>query len=267
MILAALKNLVKEGGLYMAFIVTGSLLLISFWVSQNAQQNLLREYRYDTITLITATDPSEELRKLLNQKDVIRFEARGAFENKERLQAQYPELSSVITDLDSQYFPSSILVTVKNAETFQKSLKAMPDAFQKLIVHQAPKHLVTFFNLLLGLFAFLWLLLLALLIHFKIERLAVRESSRWSLMKMLGARPSQIFMPACWVQLLQIALGSVVVLVLAEMSMGYLRTLFGWQWEALSFWAFLGFFAGSILLGLGFFFVIFLGRYRRTSLG
>jgi hypothetical protein len=266
-LIRVLKNLIKEGGLYMAFVVTGCLLLLSFWISENVQQNLLNQYRYDTLSLVIASEPSEELKTLLNSQEVIRYDLKGSFENKEQLEAQYPELKAVLSELESNYFPYSVLVTVKSADRFGNLLQTMPDQFSKLIVHEAPKHLATFFSLLLGLFAFLWLLLLALLIHFKLERLAVRETARWSLMKMLGAKPTQIFMPACLVQLGQIAAGSLVVLALSQMGMGYLRTLFGWHWQNPSLGVFAGFFFLSLLFGLSFFLLIFLGRYRRTALG
>jgi len=263
-----LKSFFKEAGLYIAFILMGTLLLLSFWVSTNLQQSILSEFRYKTMTLIFAQDPSAEFRKLAETHPaVVRYEIRGAFANKDQIQKQYPELANVVEGLDEQYFPSSALVTLRDLNTFQSALKSIPDEIEKSIVHQPPQKIATFFNMLLGLFAFLWLLILALLIYFKLERLAVKETARWSLMKMLGARASQIFLPLCWVQVLQIGLGSFAVLLLATFSMGYLRRLFDWNWENLSSTIQIQFFLGTLVVGVGLFFFIFSARYRRTALG
>jgi len=263
-----IKAFFKEAGLYIAFILMGTLLLISFWVSTNLQESILSEFRYKTMTLIFASEPSAEFRKLVeNSPAVVRYELRGAYANKDQIRKQYPELSNVVENLDEQYFPSSALVTLRDLDSFQSALKTIPDEVEKTIVHQPPQKIATFFNMLLGLFAFLWLLILALLIYFKLERLAVKETARWSLMKMLGARASQIFLPLCWLQVLQIGVGSFAVLLLATFSMGYLRKLFSWNWENLSSSVQIQFFVGTLVVGVGLFFFIFSARYRRTALG
>jgi len=262
------KSFFKEAGLYVAFILVGTLLLLSFWISTNLQDSILSEFRYKTMTLIFAEDPSVEFRKLVeSHPSVVRYEIQGAYANKDQIRRQYPELATVVENLDEQYFPSSALVTLRNLSGFQTALKSIPDRVEKSIVHQPPLKIATFFNMLLGLFGFLWLLILALLIYFKLERLAVKESARWSLMKMLGARASQIFLPLCWIQILQISFGGFAVLLLATFSMGYLRGLFEWNWENLSPMIQVEFLIGTLVVGIGLFFLIFSARYRKTALG
>ncbi len=268
MIWQLMKTFVKEGGLYLAFVIMGCLLLLSFWVSNNVRDGLMKEFRHQSMTLVFSSEPSNEMRDLLNKSSaVVRYEIRSAFENKVKIQKEYPELASTLADLDDEFFPSSALITLRDLPGFERELKRVPDVIEKSIVHSPPQKIATFFNGLLGLFGFLWFLLLALLIHFKLERLAVRESARWSLMKMLGAKPSQIFLPACWIQMGQIAVGSLCVLLLTGLSMSYLRRLFDWEWAGLSMGAQLGFFVGSVVIGVFMFFLIFAGRFRRTALG
>lgn len=262
------KQFFREVGLHIAFIVMSALLLLSFWLSQNVSQSVLAEFKYQSLSLVLKAELTPELREYLqSSRDVVRYDVQSAHENREELMRYFPEIEPTLGDLDEAYFPVSVLITTENVESLVQGLKSFEGLIESQMVHAPPSKLVSLFHWAMGLFLFLWFLILSLLVYFQLDRLAVKDSARWSLMKMLGAKPSQIFLPICWTQALRLAIGGVLGIALFSLAADYLREVFDWSWPALSVWVQATFFTACLAIGMGLFFTVFSFRYRRTALG
>src|SRR5262249_27168708 len=133
--------------------------------------------------------------------------------------------------------------------------------------HRPPSSLQKILHTGVLVFSILWIFMLALVIYFQLERIAIREAHRWSLMKMLGAAPRQVFMNHFSTQMLRIVIGSLVSVFLCFVSIQALREAFHWSWEPLPKLWYGGFMSLALCAGFVMFFTFFSNRYRKTQLG
>jgi len=262
------RFILKEASLLIAFIVLGGLLLLCFWVTHNVHENVLKEYKNSQISVVLKTGADEGFRELVEKNhNVIRYDYFSSAKNKERLGETYPELKNIIAPLEERFFPSSALVTVHDASKFLQLLDKSPELFQTQVLHQPPTKLSRFLNVMVVIFSMLWLLTLTLVLYFNLERITVREEPRWSLMKMLGAKPFMLFWPLWHGQALRITIASVCAMILAAAVSHQLRAFLVWDWTTLPLSVWIGFFFISLLVTSAISFTLFSVRYRRISIG
>lgn len=263
-----LKFALKEVSILFAFIVLGGVLLLSLWISHGIQEGVLSEYKDAKVSVIISAEKAREFRDFVEKdKNVIRYEFFSADANKSRLGDLYPELRSVIAPLETRFFPPSAIVTVRDSMAFGQSLDQLSGIAEHRIVHQPPHRLTQFLKALPVVFGILWLLTLILILYFNVERAATENEARWSLMKMLGARSSRLFVPLWLSQSGRIALASCCAVILAYVSTRQVQVLFAWNWTALPTGVWVGFFMASLIITAVISFLIFRHRYQKVALG
>lgn len=263
-----LRFILKETSLMAAFIVLGGILLLCLWITNHLNESILREFKDTQISVILKSD-SEGLFKQWLEKapDVIRFQVYGPLENKDRLARVYPELKNLVSPLDQKFFPASALVTVSKPQAFLKAIGAMNEVVETQILHEPPHQLRRFVEVLTFVFSALWVLTLTLVLYFHLERLAVTENQRWSLMKVLGSRTFPVFLPLWGGQVARVAIASVLAIFLATLATRQIQNFFVWDWVQLPSNVWASFFVLSILLTTGISFSLFYIRYRQVPLG
>lgn len=263
-----LKFLIKEATVLLAFVVLGGLMLLCVWLSMGINSGIISEYRDAKVSVIVPSDKVDQFRsKIERDKNVIRYNVYSALTNKERMGDLYPELKSAIAPLETRFFPTSAIVTVKDLGMFLKSIESSPDIIEKQVVHEPPLRVANFLKVLTGIFLTLWILTLVLVLYFNIERLAVQQEARWSLMKMLGAKTFRVFTPLWLGQTLRIVVASSFAIALASLASQQVRQVFAWNWPSLSLWVWTGFFVVSLLITWVISFSLFQVRFRRITLG
>jgi len=231
-------------------------------------EGILADYRDPKVSVSIPGDNLEKFRTFVEQdKSVIRYEIHGAISNKTKLGELYPELRSVILPLEPRFFPTTAIVTVKDAPAFLASLDKVTGLADRQILHEPPKQLSQFLSVLTFVFGALWILTLALVLYFNIERLALQQEARWALMKMLGARPMSLFFPLWMGQSVRVLLASVSAVVLAYMASQQIRVLFAWNWSSLPLSVWFGFFLVSLVVTSFISYGLFYVRYRKILLG
>lgn len=264
----SLKFLVKEFGTLTAFVMIGSLLLLSFWVSQNVSQNLFQEFKHDKISLIIEEGSQNDFREFAEgNQQILSYTIHSGEENKALLQELYPELKTVIRSLEADFFPLSATLNVVNADEALAYLNELGIEAKEQLVHRSPVELQNFFWATSGIFLFLWVLTTGLVLHFQVERLAFQETRRWSLMKMLGARARDIFWPICFVQIGRLAVASVVAVFLARLGASQFERIFQWGWSDLNWTYWVAFLVLSTTVSSLTLFSLFSLRYRKVQLG
>lgn len=263
-----LKFIIKELSVLIAFIVLGGMLLLCYWVSDGFNRGILAEYRDSKVSVVVPPENIENFRSMVERdKNVVRYDFFSSQANKGRLGNLYPELKNVIAPLEDRFFPASAIVTVKDPAVFLQALDRQLGISEKQIVHEPPHKITQFLNGLTVVFAILWVLTLILVLYFNIERITALQEPRWSLMKMLGAKPLSLFAPLWLGQSLRITIAVVFAMMLAWFSSSQIRTLFMWNWTSLHWSVWLAF-AGSALMMTWFIsYVLFRQRFRRISLG
>lgn len=263
-----IQLILKEVGLQLAFIVIGALLLLSCWISQNLNRDVLAEFSQNRLSLVADSLQEDELRTYLEQnEEVIEFEVQNSSSNKDKLSNIYPELKNVLEPLEEKYFPISATVTVKAVEPFLSLVKNELPSLQAFVIHEAPAQLQAFLGLSFSIFFVLWIFTLGLFLFFQVENLAHRDSEKWSLMKMLGSKPSLIFWPMCWQQLLRVLASSGVAIFGSYWAAREFESLFQWGWEPVAIVNWVIFLGISLTLALGVFIGLFVLRFRKVPLG
>jgi hypothetical protein len=263
-----IRFLLKEASLLVAFVILAGLLLLCLWVSENFQRNVFKDFQNTQISLVLKDHGEAALREMVsNDSNVVQFKVFRSKDNKERLGQLYPELKNVINPLEEKFFPSSAIVSVKDGADFLKSLKSNSQIVETQIVHQPPTELATLIQILTFVFSALWLLTLALVLYFNLERITAKEVSRWSLLKMLGERPEKLFLPLWYGQSLRIGIASIFALFLATLTIFRIRTFFAWDWSAIPVWSWMGFFLASLAVTTVVSFGLFYQRFKKVSLG
>ncbi len=264
-----LQFLFKEASLLLAFVVLGALLLISLWVTQTFQSSLIRDYKNTQISVILKDGSLQKFRDLIEKDpNVIRFDLASGAKNKEKLQGLYPELQNLVAPLEERFFPASAIVAVHDGDLFLKHLKLNgSDLYESQILHQPPREIARLASLLTAIFGSLWLLTLALVLYFNLERITDVEVSRWSLMKMLGAKPYRLFAPLWYGQLARMAIASIVAIGVAFLLSSQIEKLFVWNWISLSAWVWAAFFGISIAMTSAISFGLFYSRFKKVSIG
>lgn len=263
-----LQAFFKEASLLTAFVVLGALLLVSYWITENIDRSIFQEFQNSHVSVILEEEAQSDFQWFLNKQDeVVDYEMHSKQQNKEQLRKLYPELSEVLRDLDSNFFPVSATVSVKQADPFMEELDAQGGVIQSSFLHKPPKHLSQFFGVLTLVFSGLWILTLALVLYFQLERLTFREERKWSLMKMLGAKPLRVFFPIWWGQLLRILVASSLAIGLAVFVTQRFQSFFAWDWSSLSVFAWASFLFVSLFMATFVYFTLFMLRYRQVSLG
>lgn len=263
-----LKLIFREAGMLVAFVVLGSLLLLSYWITSNVDRSILAEYGNTSVSVILKNDSVQEFKSMLEKdSNILRYKIMDASENRERLRDLYPELSSVLSPLDKSFFPVSATVSVNNGERFLSRIESNPGVVSSHILHKPPQQLSRFLNIATFVFTGLWVLTLVLVLYFQLERLSYVQLRRWSLLKMLGQKPLKIFWPICFGQLARVGVASVLALSLASLVAGEFLQVFSWQWAEISFLTWMTFIGVSLSLAVFVFMGLFLLRFRRVSLG
>lgn len=263
-----MKGVLKEASLLVAFVVLAGLLLLSLWISENFNQTLLRDFRNTQVTMILKDRNEGEFKSIVDKNpQVMNYKLYKSKENKDRLGKLYPELSNVINPLEEKFFPVSAVVTVKDADAFLQSIKSRSDLFETQIIHRPPYELQRFIRLLTILFSGLWLLTLTLVLYFNLERLAVREMPRWSLMKMLGERPMRLFAPLWVGQSVRVLIGSFCAMGLALLAISQIQSFFAWNWNVYPWFTWSAFFVVGLAVTVTVSYALFYSRYRRVALG
>jgi len=257
-----------EIGLQLAFIVLGALFLASFWIFSNVDSSLVQEFKNDRVSVILNPDYVDDFKSFVrDREDVIQYEIQDREANKNSLRKLYPELGSVLEQLEESFFPVSVSLQVKDAPAFLKGLESLPEVSAAQIVHRPPVKLKQFLSGSSALFLSLWILALVVVLYFQMERLAQLQMDRWSLMKMLGAPSMKLFLPICYPQLGRIILASGLAVFLSAIFAREFESVFLWQWEPLSWLVNSLFVVGSSLIGFAVCFVLFKLRYREVALG
>lgn len=262
------QYILRELAVLTAFVVLGSLLLISIWVSQNVSDGILAEFRHDQVSVVLEPEQVDAFKAFVNQyPGTIRYKISSSDENREDLEAMYPELITALKPLSADFFPISATITVQDASRFLSELENGIQSLGSRIIHRPPEDLKIFLEAMTGTFIGLWILALVLLLYFQVERASIKESQRWSLFKMLGASPLKVFVPIYWAQLIRVLLASGAAVLVTYAVATRIQGLFDWNWPSPSFWllsvfVFLSVVASSILL-----FSLFLSKYRRVPLG
>lgn len=262
------KFILREAGLMSAFVVLGGLLLLVVWTSKHLNESLLREFKDTQISVILKADSEGEFRDWLEKSShVVRYQILNPLENKDRLGTAYPELKNLLQPLDRKFFPPSALVTVSNADLFLKSLKSLSNVVDTQVVHEPPIQLKRFIEIMVFIFSGLWLMTLALVLYFNLERLAIMEDQKWSLMKMLGARPFPLFMKLWYGQVARVGLACALAVLLAVAAIRQIQSFFIWDWVNLSASIWMSFVLCALLLTSAISFVMFQSKFRRIPLG
>jgi len=263
-----LKFLIKESTILIAFVVLGGLMLLCIWLSRGVETGIFTEYRDPKVSLIISSSKVDEFRSFIEKdRNVIRYHLYTSLMNKERMADLYPELRSALGPLEARFFPTSAIVTIKELAPFLKAIEGNSDIIEKQVVHEPPVRVANFLKVLTFLFSALWLLTLMLVLYFNIERVAVHDQAKWSLMKMLGAKPLKIFGPLWLGQTLRIVVASGFAILLASIASQQIRQVFAWNWPSLPLSAWLGFFGVSLLMTWAISFAFFHQRFRRILLG
>jgi hypothetical protein len=262
-----LKTVFKESSVLFAFVILGALLLISVWLTDSLNQSILAEFKEVKVSVVVPPEKIETFRTWAdNESSVSRYEIASASTNKESLALAYPELKSLIQDLDLRFFPSTALITAKDATSMLDSL-SKAGFVERQVIHQPPQALVTLMTWLSGVFLGLWAMTLVLVLYFNIERLTVQEEPRWSLFKMLGEKPLRIFMPLWLGQSARVGLASLLAMGLAFLVSRNLDSFMAWESLDLSWMIGLAFFGLSLLITFVVSLGLFQSRFRRISLG
>ena len=265
-----IRFVLKEASLLIAFIVLGSILLLCLWLTSSVKQQVFKEFQNTHLSLILKSDQREDLVRFLDtESTVVRYEFFSPSQNKKRLGELYPELRNVMGSLEQKFFPNSAAVVVTDAAKFTARLEAkgLKKDIEAQTIHHPPVRLQRFLQVLTGVFSALWLLTLALVLYFNLERLTLREEPRWSLMKMLGAKPSRLFWPLWASQASRVALASVFAVALSFLAIEQIRSFFAWNWHRLSGSVWIGFILTSLLLTSLISLFMFSLKYRRVALG
>jgi hypothetical protein len=263
-----LKFIIKEASVLLAFVVLGGLLLLCFWVSDGLNRGILAEYRDSKVSVVVPADRVEPFRQFVERdKNVIRYDYFNSQANKSRWSELYPEMKNVIAPLEPGFFPSSAIVTVKDASLFLQGLDRQVGITEKHIVHQPPHQLMQFLNGLTLAFGILWILTLVLVLYFNIERITAQQEARWSLMKMLGERPFKLFIPLWLGQSARISVAIIFAMALAWFSSDQIRSLFAWNWTSLGMSVWVTFVVSALFMTWGISYVLFRQRFQRISLG
>jgi hypothetical protein len=258
----------KEIGLLTAFVVLGGLLLLCLWVSENFDRSLLSEFKSSQVTIILKDRQDDELKTFLDQNSqVVSYKIYKAKDNKDRLTKIYPELGNVVSQLEEKFFPISALVKVRDVDAFMTSLKPKANFLDTQIVHKPPYELQRFIKILTFVFTALWLITLALVLYFHLERLAVKEMPRWSLLKMLGERPYRLFMPLWIGQFSRVLISSILALTLALLAISQIKSFVAWNWSVYPYLSWGLFFLVSILITSVLSYSLFYAQFRRVSVG
>lgn len=258
----------KELSMLFAFILVGSLLLLSFWLTRNIDSYFLSEFKNDKLSVVIESGREEDFRAFAESHgSVLNYRLHSSDENKALLQKLYPELKTVIEDLEAEFFPVSATMTVSSIDQVTKDLAALGGFVRERLSHQAPENLQFFLQIITSVFLVLWIMTMFLMLYFQLERLGYRESRKWSLMKMLGAKPIRIFWPICGGQIARIFLASVFAIFLAHLATLQFNQVFAWGWPSLNLGLWLGFVASSLILSGVILFVLFVARFRQVSLG
>lgn len=263
-----IRTFMKEAGLLTAFVVLAGLLLLCLWVGDNFDRSLLTEFKTSQVTMIVKDKGEEELKSFLDQNpQMVSYKIYRAKENKERLTKLYPELGNVVGQLEEKFFPISALVKVKDAEAFMASTKLKGNLFEAQIVHRPPLELQRFIQILTIVFSALWLMTLALVLYFHLERISSKEMPRWSLLKMLGEKPYRMFMPLWLGQFSRILLASGIALGLALFSISQIKSFIVWNWSSYPYFTWSVFFLVSIAVTSAISYAMFFSQFRRVSVG
>lgn len=261
------RSIFKEVSLLAAFVVLGAIMLTSFWITQNVNQNLFSEYKFDRVSVVVEGTDIEAFKAFAEASDnVVRYQVQTASQNKDSIREVYPELSSVLESLEQSYFPSTATLSVKNADLFLNALKAQSIPVEAQIIHQPPSRLKNFLSMATLIFSCLWILALVVVLYFQLERLAYKELQTWSLMKMLGAKATSIFWPICAAQILRVAVASIAAVGLSYLAAREFEAVFQWSWSTPSWLFSLSFVALSVLLASLIFLGLFSSKYRRVAL-
>jgi hypothetical protein len=262
------RFILKEASLMAAFIVLGGILLLCLWVTNHLNENILKEFKDTQISVILKNDSEASFKQWIEKApDVIRFQIFGALENKDRLAKVYPELKNLVSPLDEKFFPPSALITVSKPQAFLRALGGMSDVVETQMLHEPPRQLRRFVEVLTVIFSALWLLTLALVLYFHLERLAVTESQKWSLMKVLGSKTFPVFRPLWAGQLIRVSVASLLAIFMAVFATRQIQNFFIWDWVLLPSSVWVSFFLTSITLTTLISFSLFYIRYRQVPLG
>jgi hypothetical protein len=252
--------------LLLAFIIIGSFLLVSWWVNDEINLSVLRDYKETHVSLVVSD--REAFRNWITQAPgVVRYKIFSSDDNRERLGEAYPELKSVIGSLETRLFPSTVWVTVEDSDAFLKSVSKSGLGIESQLVHQPPKSLQSVLRLMTLIFSLLWVATLSLILYFNLERATLIQIQRWSLMKLLGARPHQVFLPLWRSQSIRMGFASIIAVFLARWLAGVLSSQTLGQAAHLSARLNFGFIAASLLLTSVFAYLLFYLRYKRVPLG
>ena len=263
-----LKFLIKEAALLTAFVLMGGLLLICYWCSFNLNRGVAAEFKNPKVSLVLKGDNQSEVRKFLDaNSQVVSYEVFYSQDNKEKLSQLYPEMRNVIEPLDLKFFPVSALVVVKDAPLFLKSISPLKEVVSKQILHEPPRKLIQFLDGLTIVLLALWLLTLGLLLYFNIERIMIEQSARWSLMKMLGARPLRLFIPLWGSQILRVGLATILSSIAAYFVCSQIQSVLSWSWTSLPSSVWLGYFSFSLVLASLIALSLFRYRFGRVVFG
>jgi len=243
------KLIIKEASILTAFVVLGGILLMSFWLSYGFDTGIMAEYKDSKVSLSFENAKMDELRGILEKdRNVVRYEVSSSEENKRKLGELYPELKSVMGPLENKLFPASALVTVREVGSFLKKIEGWGSLIDRHLVHEPPHQLANFLRLLTGAFLLLWVMTLGLVIYFNVDRIVSEQEGRWSLMKMLGAKPYTLFLPVLYGQGLRIFIASAFSILLAIFASGQVRQIFAWNWSSLPMSVWLGFFITALIM-------------------
>jgi hypothetical protein len=263
-----LRFILKETSLLAAFIVLGGLLLLCLWITNHLNESILREFKDTQISVVLKAESEDTFRRWLEKApDVVRFQIFGPHENKARLGSVYPELKNLVSPLDQKFFPASAMVTVSKSEAFLKALSGLGDVVETQILHEPPRQLRRFVEVLAIVFSGLWLLTLTLVLYFHLERLAVTESQKWSLMKVLGSKAFPVFLPLWYGQLARVGVASLLAIFLAAFATRQIQNFFVWDWVQMPSGIWGSFFLVSVALTSLISFSLFYSRYRQVPLG
>lgn len=261
-----MKYLMKEGFLLSVFIIMGGLWIVSWWLKGEVNESILRQYKESHISLVM--DDTEGLRAWLTRAPgVLSYKLFDRSDNKEKLQDSYPELSDTLNSIDNEFFPSSALVSVSNVDAFMKALSRSGLAVESRMIHQPPVFFVMVINVLAYIFSFLWLGVLGLMLFASIERTTILQQQQWSLMKMLGARAYQVFLPLVKDQVLRVGVSAIVSVIVAQILIKTVLSPLVEIDRGLNFVLRFGFVFGSVALTLALSYSLFYFRYKRVPLG
>lgn len=262
------RNIFREVGLLLAFIILGALLLLTIWLSQNFQNQIAKEFKQDQISLILKAEHAELFeRKLKSQSFVEKVTVFSASQNKQKTQGLYPELRSVLEPVESNLFPTSAIVSVNDLAAFETWISGESDLYESKIVHSPPLKLKVFMQVLSGIFLALWILTLGVVIYFNLERISTQEEAKWSLMKMLGARSDRIFLQLWYGQATRIGLACLFAGLVFFVLSVQIRQVFPWGWGGMGVLWWGGFMVLSLALTSVLSYYFFRSKYQGLSLG